>query len=321
MSSTSTRIQELLAKSDEFVGASQLQKAAEALREASQLDANDQRVKEAWLRLQKHERGGDALQLLRGYVASERDEDGEKALQSLRQKSLSSAEAKDALNALSSADESLALRDRLTATILTASSEAKRHVATQMVEQATDAFEEFSARGKESFTAFVALILDASVWQDKEKHIDSQKDLFRLCMATVIGAGEDNPERSMRAIARQLTLAPEPIKEIVDADIFDVVLTSLDIRLEQSLRSQAMLAISKLLDISGDKGEGIFSSFVTGRVAKQTNDDLIIAFSAASAAFPVIPVVASKLFMTEGFVQQLVPNLEKNSEAAASGKR
>ncbi|GAB7362290.1 hypothetical protein MBLNU230_g2308t1 [Neophaeotheca triangularis] len=322
MSSTSNRIQELLTKSDQLVQANELQKAAEALREASHLDANDQRIKDAWLGLQKRDQGGGSpVQLLNDYVISKKDDDGEKALQTLRQKSFSQDEVKEIFSILQKADDDLSLLDRLTGTVLSSSSQAKQHVAAQMLDRATDTFEEFSSRGKESFTAFVALILDASVWQDKQAHITAQKDLFRLCVASVIEAGEEHPEYSMRAIARQLAAAPEPIRDILDQDVFDVVLSSLDIRLEQSLRSQAMLATTKLLEISRDKGESIFSNFVAGRVAKQTNDDMIIAFSAASAAFPVIPAVGSRLFMTDGFVQQLVPNLEKNSEAAASGKR
>ncbi|KAI7642490.1 ARM repeat-containing protein, partial [Hortaea werneckii] len=72
---------------------------------------------------------------------------------------------------------------------------------------------------------------------------------------------------------------------------------------------------------SKEDGEKLFASFVTNHVAKKTNDDLIMAFSAASSVFPVLPAVASRLFLTEGFVQGLVPHLERNSEAAASGKK
>ena len=73
--------------------------------------------------------------------------------------------------------------------------------------------------------------------------------------------------------------------------------------------------------VSKEDGEKLFASFVTNHVAKKTNDDLIMAFSAASSVFPVLPAVASRLFLTEGFVQGLVPHLERNSEAAASGKK
>jgi hypothetical protein len=99
------------------------------------------------------------------------------------------------------------------------------------------------------------------------------------------------------------------------------MLSSLDIRQEQNLRSQSMLAITKIFETTGDEGAEIFSRYIGTRVAKGTNDELINAFSAASAVFPIVPAVVSKLFMTDGFVQQLVPNLEKNSEAAAAGKR
>ena len=90
----------------------------------------------------------------------------------------------------------------------------------------------------------------------------------------------------------------------------DAILSSLDIRIEAPLRSEAMLATSKLLEATKERGEELFSEFIMTKVRKQTNDDLIIAFSAAATAFPVIPVVASKLFLTEGFVQQLVESCQ-----------
>ncbi|KAK0900703.1 SWI5-dependent HO expression protein 4 [Friedmanniomyces endolithicus] len=77
----------------------------------------------------------------------------------------------------------------------------------------------------------------------------------------------------------------------------------------------------EMLEVTDERGEVFFVEYVKVKVAKGTNDDLILAFSAASAVFPILPQVAAKLFLTEGFVRDLVPNLEKNSEAAAHGKR
>ena len=125
----------------------------------------------------------------------------------------------------------------------------------------------------------------------------------------------------MRCIARLLTAAPDTVSSIVDAEVLDAILSSLDIRLAAPLRAQAMLATSKLLEATKEEGEKQFSQFIMGRASKQTNDDLIIVFSAAAAVFPVIPAVAARLFLTDGLVQQLVPNLERNSEDGAAGKR
>ena len=324
MSSTasSDRTTSLLQTANEHIQASNYARAADALREASHIEPNNVKVKEAWVTLQSRSETRDGLQSIRDYLGSKTDEDGKKALQALKEGPLGPDDAFEAVNLLLSADsEDLASLDPLTATLITGQKHARKAVASKIAESATDVYELAYVKGDDAFNAFASIPLDDAVWTSKDAQLTAQQDLFRLNVATLMEAGVDYPERAMRAIARQAAVAPANITALFDEDAFDVVLQSLDLRRPQTMRSQAMLAVSKMLEAKGKQGEHVFSQYVARKVSEGRNDDLTNAFSAASAVFPIIPAVVAKMFLTEGFVQHLVPNLERNSEAAAAGKR
>lgn len=318
---SSERIQSLLAKADEQRQAGNVAKASEALREASHIDPENLEVKRAWLALQSQTSAGDPLEAIKTFLSSKTHDDEQKALQSLREAKLGEDAASEAIGLLVNADHEDQSVDTLLTALINVHVEAKRALASRIAENATEIYELIYVQGDACFNAFNAVVLEDSVWESKKVQQTGQQDLFRLNIATLMEPGVDHPERAMRAIARQLAMSSKEVTTLLDDDAFDVVLSSLDIRLAQSLRSQAMVAASKILEATGEQGETLFSGFVAGKVSQATNDDLIVAFSAAAAVFPVIPAVAAKLFMTDGFVQQLVPNLEKNSKAAAAGKR
>jgi hypothetical protein len=317
------RVSTLIQKADDHVLESQFAQASEALREASQIDPRNAKVLEAWKRL--HQKSvplnRDAVESIRSYLSDQQEYFGKKALQDLKELQLGPHESSEAVNLLLHSDPAIPLLDQLLSTLLLGQTEVRKRLASNVINNATDVYNRIYDKGDASFSAFASLASDDTLWASKAVQIEAQRDIFRLSIASLIAAGIESPERAMKAIARQVALAPENVSDLLDEDAFEVLLSSLDIRQEQNLRSQSMLAMAKVLEIKGDEGAELFSRYIATRVAKGTNDELINAFSAASAVFPMVPAVVSKLFMTDGFVQQLVPNLEKNSDAAAAGKR
>lgn len=315
------RISELLRAANESADGGDLQEAAEALKEASSLDRENTQVRNAIVALQRREATGDALNLIKNYLGRDRPRsDGEKALKALKQRQLPKDEAEAALDLLLNASKSLDLIDDLTGTLIHRSIDVKQILASKFREPVTTLFDQFYELGPDSFKGFATLPFDDTLWSSKEDQARAQRDNFRLCIAKLIDVDIDNPERLMQIVARQLAIAPDNLGKVLDADVFAVILNSLDIRLPVALRRQAMLATSKALEASSETGEQIFGQYLVSKVAQQTIDDLIVAFSAASAVFPMIPVVAARLFLTDGFVQQLVPNLERNSEFGSSSE-
>ncbi|KAK4574615.1 SWI5-dependent HO expression protein 4 [Recurvomyces mirabilis] len=327
------RLRSLLAQADEASAGNELAKTAIILREAVQLDAENPEVKKRWLEIaQQQDSTTGNLDALRRYLASGRDEDAKTAVLNLRSKQLTEHDAHDAFQLLTSSSGSTkgdgvkttewqTRIDELTSILLDRNVEVRKIVVAKFIATPTDIFNQLYGIGDGAFKAALPIVLDKSLWPDSSKQIAAQQDIFRLCSATLIAAGIERPERAMRAITRLLAAAPENVASLLDQDEIDIVLTDLDIRLDQDLRSQAMLATSKMLEVTKEKGEGFFATFVMRKVAGQTNVELILAFSAAAAVFPILPAVAAKLFLTDGFVQQLVPSLEKNSEEAAHGRR
>ncbi|KAI6862115.1 ARM repeat-containing protein [Hortaea werneckii] len=318
----SSKLSTLLSQVDDASRINELSKAAALLREASQLAPQDEDIKRRWVSLQQREAGNsESLTTIKTYFESREEDARKNAIQALSKKQLTPVEASEAFDLLLGSSSDLPSLDEVLSTLLGRQIEVRRSVAKKVSTSATEAFEQLSPCGDETFRAFTGLLFDKSLWPTKDAQQTAQQDLFRLCIASLIDAGVERPDRLMKAVARQLAVQPENVVSLIDEDVFDIVLSELDIRHDNSLRSQAMVAMSRLLEVSKEDGEKLFASFVTNHVAKKTNDDLIMAFSAASSVFPVLPAVASRLFLTEGFVQGLVPHLERNSEAAASGKK
>ncbi|KAI7215633.1 ARM repeat-containing protein [Hortaea werneckii] len=318
----SSKLSALLSQVDDATRTNELSKAAALLREASQLAPQDEDIKRRWVSLQQREAGNsESLTTIRTYVESREEDARKNAIQALSKKQLTAVEASEAFDLLLGSSSGLPSLDEVLSTLLSRQVEVRRLVAKKISTSATEAFEQLSPCGDESFRAFTGLLFDKSLWSTKDAQETAQQDLFRLCIASLIDAGVERPDRLMKAVARQLAVQPENVVGLIDDDVFDIVLSELDIRHDNSLRSQAMVAMSRLLEVSKEDGEKLFANFVTNHVGKKTNDDLIMAFSAASSVFPVLPAVASRLFLTEGFVQGLIPHLERNSEAAASGKK
>lgn len=319
--SSDEKVAALLQQHDDAVKSGSLQQASAILKEASHLDPDNDQIKRRWLTLSNAESSTTLFAPLSTFIANGNEIDGQKALQALKQKQLSPEDAARAYDLLVRPASKPKLLDEATGVLLSRHVEARKLVVAKLSSDPTDVYGELYEQGDETFRAATAITFDAPFWLSKDAQNAAQKDVFRLCVATLMGAGIDRPDRAMRAIARQLAVQPANVADLLDEDVFDVILCDLDIRLDSALRSQAMLSTSKMLEATGARGEALFEAFVTGRVAKQANDDLVIAFSAAASVFPVLPAVATKLFMTDGFVQQLVPNLERNSEDARSGKR
>lgn len=280
--------------------------AAKALREASSLAGpEDPHVKEGWRLLQEAEEKSPLVELCKKWLSTKDDIVGEEALKTAESQQLSSDIAQQALNVLMDFFDEDDLADQLTGELLHYAG-ARKLVVSELKKHPTVLFNQFFERGDDSTDGLVTVLLDKAVWQSEEDRTASQRDVFQLALAQMMKAGLDHPERAMKIISRLLAVEASHLNGIIDADTFDVILSSLDIRLPNSLRSQATLATSKLLELSPDTAQKLITSYVTSKVKRPTTDGLVLAFSAAAAIFPITPNAASTLFLTEGFVSSFV---------------
>ncbi|KAF2189563.1 actin cytoskeleton organization protein-like protein [Zopfia rhizophila CBS 207.26] len=293
----------------ESVKAGKFSDAARFLREASTIAPGHPKVKAGWLALKEEEEKSPLIEICRNWVKSQDEQEGERALRLVKGQSLSNRTVENAMGILmefKGEDDTL---DEVTGELL-------NHQGAQMLlvralqERPTETYYQLFERGDDSIDGLLRVLLNRSAWPSDAAFIQGHRDSFMLSLAMMMEEALEHPERAMKGVARLLAAHAEHLKGIIDADSFDVILASLDIRLPNSLRSQATLATIKLLELAPDTAQNLISKFVTNRVQLPTADGLIVAFSAAAAIFPITVSVAAALFLTEGFISSLVPMVQ-----------
>lgn len=322
MSSSSSadneRAESLATEARACVEKRELHKASRLAKEALSLAPQNPHVKSVLLLLQNQDSGHQILQLCKNYINNHVEADGTEALKWLRQQATTPPE-QDAIELLKllleHSGSATVLRDELSAALLAGSLPARADLAKGFAvnTEATRIFALLYQQGERTFKALATVLLDKAAWASGKDQREAKRDAFQLALGKLLDPALEHAEWLLMLVARLLAGAPKDLVGLLDADVFEIVLASLDIRLESAVRSQATLATIQLLQETGELGEGFFTTFVTTTVAKTHHDDLIIAFSAAAAVFPIAPVVTAKLFLTPGFLEGLIPTLERNS--------
>jgi len=304
-SSEEERALQLAEKARESTKAGELAVAARHLREASTIAPEHPQIKEAWVALKEEEDKSELLGICRAWVKSRDEHDGDKALKAIRTHEPTQKEAEQAMDILFDFKGEDDILDHVSGELLQ-NPGAQMWLARAVREQPTRIYYEMFERGDDSIDGLLKVLLNRAIWPDDESFKTGHRDIFMLSLAMMMEEALEHPERAMKGIAQLLAHYAEHLKGIIDADSFDVILSSLDIRLPASLRSQATLASIKLFELAPDTAGELISKFVTARAKKGEANDLVIAFSAAAAIFPVAVTAAAALFLTDGFVSTLV---------------
>ena len=284
--------------------AGKLADAARFLREATSIAPDHPRVRAGWIALKEEEGKSELLVICRNWVKSRDEEDGEKALRLVKGQTLNKEEAEQAMEILYEFKGEDDVLDHVTGELLQ-NLGAQTWLAKEVSKRPTQIYYELFERGDDSVDGLLKVLLNRAIWVSDEAFSQGHRDMFMLSLAMMMEEALDHPERAMKGIATLLAAHADHLKGIVDADSFDVILSSLDIRLPNSLRSQATVATIKLFELSPDTAQNLITKFVTYRFKQSTGDGLVVAFSAAAAIFPIAITAAATLFLTEGFVNTL----------------
>jgi hypothetical protein len=310
--SENQRALQLVEKAGERTESGDLATATRYLREANTLAPDSLQIKDAWAKLRQEEGKSELLAVCRIWVSSKDEDDGERALRMIQKQGVREKEAEQAMEVLFEFKGEDDVLDQVTGELLQ-NVGAQMWLANAIREQPTRIYYEMFERGDDSIDGMLRVLLSKKVWPDDGAFKTGHRDIFMLSLAMMMEEALEHPERAMKGIAQLLAHYTDDLKGIIDADSFDVILASLDIRLPNSLRSQATLASIKLFELAPDTAGELIAKFVTYRTKKRQADDLIIAFSAAAAIFPIAITAAAALFLTEGFVSSLVPMIDKKN--------
>ena len=295
------------------------QEGSRALREAVSLAPNNLHVKTAFDRVQSDDLQHRLRMLCSKFVTGHDQDAGKEALSYLnRSAEVPGDVAKECLNLVARPGivQDGETQDGIVAGLLRESLAAKAALAKKLHENTTTvAFEDIFNLGDRSSDGMTDVMLDAAAWPTESGREECEEDVFQLYLAKLIQVGDEVNGRALKGIARLLAADTRRLYPLIDAETFDAILSSLDNRNPIHVRSQATVVTAKYLEASGEDGQKILVQFFTSRIKKQRNEDLVLAFSAAAGVFPVAPSPAATLFLTEGFVQSLVPLLEKKAKS------
>ncbi|KEQ85491.1 ARM repeat-containing protein [Aureobasidium pullulans EXF-150] len=325
-STTTQRVEELVAQARTCIEQRQLQKATQLAKEAASLAPTNQNVQALVQSLSTEESSGSQiLTLIKNYVEQGDQTDGQEAVKLLKQHTaIPSDQISDVAHFLFDHDgKPTETRDELTGAFVINSAAARKQLASriQVGTEATRFFRLLWRRGEHSFNSILPVLLDANAWPNSETQTQAKRDAFLLALGKLLDPALEHGEWSMTLIARLLTSNAHDMAGLIDRDAFEIVLAQLDIRLDTKIRAQATLAVAKLLEETREEGENIFTDYVTNTVSKGHNDELIVAFSAAASVFPLVPQTVAKLFLTPGFLEGLIPVLERNSSGQRKSHR
>lgn len=290
------------------------------MREAVSLAPNDPEVKAAFHKIQRNETQHYLQQLCNKYALENDEAAGKQAIQYLNR----SAEvpldvAKKCMELILKHGQSVddaPQSDDILAGLLRESPAAKEFLANKLLDcKDNSAFEEVYNLGEGAAKGISSVVLDASVWSSEAERESCGRDIFQYFLAKLLEIGHEHDGKALGGIARLLAVNAKKLEEYIDDECFDAVLSCLDDRIPVKVRSQATLATAKILEVSGERGEKAFTVFITTRIARQKNEDLVLAFSAAAEVFPIATSIASTLFLTEGFLEGLIPLIEKKAKS------
>ena len=285
------------------------------MQEAVHLAPDEPAVKDAFKRLQLDDEEHVLLKLCTRFVTQGQEEAGQEALRYINAQGQAPTEIVRSCTKLvlsGPALKYLEIRDGILSGLVRQSVAAKTTLAERLNEKTTTAaFEDVYMIGDGAAAAIATVVLSPEAWVEEGERARCEKDVFQLFMAKLLEVGDDNDSRAMRGICRLLTTDASKLHALIDEETFDAILACLDYRNSLETKSPAILATAKFLEASENTGQEMLTKYVISHYARQTTEDLVLAFSAAAGVFSIATPIASAMFLTKDFLPSLVPLLEK----------
>ncbi|KAJ5127789.1 hypothetical protein N7448_008568 [Penicillium atrosanguineum] len=313
------RAVQLAREAVELVDAGHREAASRNLREALSIAPDNIDVKAAFLKIQQEENDGhQLLDLCRRYASRKDETAGKGAAVYLRTDGLKPPEnvALESLKLLLG-ENALALselQDDIISGLVRQSTSVRQYFSNQLQVSVTAFFDEIYDRGDGAAVCLDTVVLDPSLWPSEDTRSHCESELFQLFLAKLMESGHDLDGRSLKGITRLLAVDADSLQHLIDHEEFEVILSSLDNRLPLEVRSQATLATAKYLEVAKENGAKQFSALIAAKVAKSRLDDLILAFSAVAAVFPVAPAAAASVFLSDEFMKALTPLASRDAK-------
>ncbi|KAH0545561.1 hypothetical protein FGG08_000392 [Glutinoglossum americanum] len=314
------RASQLAKRALELVSSGQLEDGARTLREAASISPENADVRASFLSIQQDKSVSTLLKLCRKLVFQHDENAGREALRFLERPDvqISDSDGNECANLLFDHFQSLKTSPcgEIVGRLLKQSLSARKYVAQKLQDETTELFSVVWSLGSDAIQGLVVVSLDPSAWASEPSRQKCEGRIFELLLTKLTQQTKVNKTVAIKAISRLIAADSPRLHSLVRESNFDTILSLLDIREPEEIRSQATLATAKYLEASQESGQKMLSKFALSKVSRGASEDLIVAFSTASSVFLILPSAASVIFLTEGFVESLIPLLERNGKSA-----
>ncbi|KAI5846896.1 myosin-binding striated muscle assembly central-domain-containing protein [Tricharina praecox] len=317
MTPEDTRAASLATTSLEHFQANRREDAVRLLREALSLSPQNPIVLSTFAVLQEDANTPPTSKLIHKCVINSDEPAGHEALRLLRDPNAASLRNDTTVECLEllMSTPTAPLAGKLLGELLRVSRGAREHVALKLCGGIEDVMKVFDTLGEEAIDGVVAVLLDGSAWEkDSSTHSNCLRECFKWLLSRLAGTTSDRRLCVARSVARLLASKAEELHPFVSQSGLEQLLNLLDATSPPELRSHATLGVAKFADAAGDVGQSMIGKFVAFRLAADEDEDLRLAYSVAAAIFPLVPQFAATLFLTEGFVEGIVPSLQARPE-------
>ncbi|KAL7274639.1 SWI5-dependent HO expression protein 4 [Rhizina undulata] len=310
-----SRAADLAWKSLEYLKSGRQDDAVRTLREALSLAPTDEAVLQAFHHFQKDRDVPVISKLCQKLVLQGDSAAADEVLRLLRDPNLSmqATTATECLQLLLANTSKLphSLGGEVIVEFLKVNRSGREHVVDLIENKTRETLALFENLGEIGVDAFVLALLDPAAWKSEDVKKTCLRDCFKVFLDTLkAGGGKVGVTTVARSIAKLLAVKADELHPYINQEGLEKLLSMLDIRSPVDLRSHATLAVAKFIEASENVASSMLGKFMQARLSADGDDDLRIAFSAAAAIFPLAPAVAGQLFLTEGFVEGLVPSLQ-----------
>lgn len=170
-----------------------------------------------------------------------------------------------------------------------------------------------SMQGSQGMNGLVRTCMSPAIWSDESIRLQALQDVLRLLLAKLVEPDGGRYGIAMKAIAQLMAVHAKELESVLDESNFAIILDHLSIENDAALRSQAILAIAKFIEVANNRAQTMLKDYIKLNIAKHNNDDAVKGFSAAAAMFPILPDQASKLLLSSGFLDDLANIVRKSS--------
>lgn len=312
------RVTQLLVTSHELQVLGKQQDSINVLREAIAIAPEDDRVRKAFQAMNIGSTlpaGGRLSDQCRDFAANHADEAlGSSIVTATSSGQYDQTEAEEALAVLFSIPMDHAVKNK-SVTNIASTTAGQKAVAAMLITHATETFENFWVCGDAAVATMTNILVRGPPWSSESDRREAERDVFQLLLAKLLEPAQEAAEMGMRALARVLSVDAKNLESLIDTSNFDIILSMLGIQHPAAVRSQATLITAKFLESAPDRGQKMLTEYVVSRAGKANVDDLVAAFSVAAAIFPVLPALASTMFLTPGFLDDLIRVTDKSNSA------